>query len=590
MGCRGLGALVGWGLALAALAWTAAPLSDHPDTLRDWYAGRDCAERGLCALAGSATSFQQLQNGTLFPNALAACAALGLDLPWAWWAVIAATAGACVAVWLAAQWLAWPGAGMAAGLVATLWATCLHAQVLWAPAFAPVLGCAAGLWALAGPGRDGLGVGWSMGLGLCGGLLIDCHPLAAAAWAGWWLALAVRGAVVASTLRLAAAACTATATAWALAPVAFEDNAAIAVAAAQTNPLAALAAAAAGAALIVVLRRMANRDRAVLCAAAIVPLAAALAGHLATGHELHPRYLAAAAPALAWLLAAVWPWSRRLADAVAIGATGLIVLVGLGRGRVSEGHGWAQGSAAATIARANGLAWPAAIGQVQGFGCRKLAAALGGTLPWRDPAAEPPGRALQVVDLPAATTLPPPWSELPAAAGSPLRTWAQVAPIWLHAGQGRICLRQQATAERCEPMRPGIVWGPQGAPAVSRQAPLHARAYPRLTTLRPPDGRASETAIELPFSSPGGARLLRILDLPDQRCPWRITDASGCTATAQSAQVVRLSCTQATTGTLRVVRAWGDGCDATTQWTDGPPCLLEAGPGDAQWLAEVAIP
>lgn len=586
---RGTGALLTFGLAAALLTWTASPLSDHPDTLRDWYAARDCAERGQCLLAGSATSFGGLQNGTLFPGALAGLVAAGLDLPAAWWSVVVATALATVGVWLAGEALRWRGAALGAAVAVALWAANLSTQTLWAPAFAPILGSVAGLWGLARPARGSVGVQWALGLGLAGGLLIDCHPMATAAWAGWWLALGLHGPVAARVLRLAIAAGAATGLGWAIAPVAVESNLRIAGQFAAAQPLVVLVAAAAAVGLTLLVRKVQDEVVARLIVAATVPLAVAAGGRIATGHELHPRYLAAAAPALAWWLASAWPWSPRSAASAAVIVVGATTGI-LGRGWVSNGHTWAQVTALAPIARDAGLRWPQIIGQVQSHGCRKVAAALGGALPSGPATAAAAGLSLQIVDLPASLNPGNGWSLLPAASVSGLRAWARIVPGWLHSDSGRVCVRADQLAQRCEPIQPGITWGPSGAPAVWPDAPLHTRAYPRLTSLAPPDGMASETSVEVGLASPGGTRLLRVLDLPDRRCPWRLADAGPCAVTAVKAGILHLQCSQRADGMLRFARNWGPGCDDNRQWAEGPPCLVEGGPADAQWLAEVAVP
>ncbi|MBM4343657.1 MAG: hypothetical protein FJ100_09805 [Deltaproteobacteria bacterium] len=578
------------GLTLAVLAWTAVPLSDHPDTLRDWYAARDCAERGACLLAGSATSFGGLHNGTVFPSVLAAVAGMGLDLPVAWWAALGCAALATGAVWLAASALSWRGATVGAAVALAVWAACMSAQVVWAPAFAPALGCVAGLWVLAGPPQQGSGLAWSAALGAAGGALADCHPMAAAAWVGWWLAAAVPGAVGRAALRLGVSAAVALAVAWALAPVAFDNNLALARAAAAHRPLAAVGAVVACAALAVLARRAPCRPTTVLGVAALIPLGAAGAGHLGTGHEVHPRYLAAAAPAVAWWLAAAWPWSARSSAvaglAVCAAAMGL-----LGGGRVSNGHSWDQVQALRPIARAAALTWPDAIGLVQGHACRKLAAGLGAALPWRDagPAAGN-GPVLQVLDLPATVAPGGRWIALPPAPHTGLRSWARAIDGWVDGGRGQVCVRELGLPARCEPLRPGVTWGPLGTPAVWPQAPGHVRAYPWMTTLRPPSGRASETTVDLAFRGPGGERVVRILDLPNRRCPWRWTGADGCTAVVRGSEWVHLRCPSAGQGGLRLTRSWGPDCDDISQWTDGPPCLVEGHIDESDLLQAVRMP
>lgn len=573
---------------VAALAWLAHPPSDHPDALRDWLAARDCVVADHCWLSGSATSLDGLHNGTLWPLTLAWLHRLGGDLETAWWLVVAATAAAVGVVHTAAVRARLRHPTLAATCFGAVAAWSLSAHALWAPALLPLFAALATLYMVDVVRQDRL-PGWSAGAGMGWwlGLMVDSHPASLPAIGAMLAAVGVAHGA-ASARPIGAALGVAAGVATLLAPEAQWANAAAVIgrSVAVAGGVAAVALLAGG------LRRWhADRDRAVWMLTAGVPTLALLAGWVGSGQPIHVRYALALAPAAGLTLAlAATPLSTGKGKTLAA-ALGLATLALLGPGRVSAGHTWPQVVAAAQLATSNHLRYPALIGQVQSHACRKLAAAIGAA-EQAQPATDRPttgATGLQWIDLPDTVTPGAGWQAVAGATGDH-QAWMRAGPVWLDATSGHVCLQVPRSAEVCAPIVPGIMWLADGSTGVPSVGPWHVRAYPRLVLLRPPALVPSTTTATVSVRAPAaGTRWMRILDLPRRRCRWRVAGTTGVQWRPVTAEVSALTATAATTGTLTLTRAWGPGCDESTQWSDGPPCLIDVAAGSA-WLHDVVVP
>lgn len=570
-------------VALATLAWIAPPAADHPDALRDWLAALDCTQRGQCWMAGSATSVAGLHNGTLWPNTLALLQWLGLGLPAAWWLAVAAPAVAVALVFATARRAGnAAGAHVGAAVALGLAAAGIADQALWAPALSPLWAAVLAATAMTGEKR---GFGWFAACGLWAGVLADAHPIGALAGVGW-LAAACTGLPTPRALAGAATgAIAAIMAAVALAPAAQVANGGWLLAE-HSGPTA--GAAAVGAVAVVAVSRCGGSAWMRPAVAAAVPVGV-IAAAAALGKPVYGRYGAAAGPALGLLAAALVacsPWRAVAAAAISVAS----VALHFGRGGVSLGHDWPAVETAAQLAAKSGLGYPQLIGRTQGFGCRRLAAGMGTVLAGH-PQAAPAGlgkAALQLVDLPADVTNPGgSFSRADAVATAGTAAWVRATDAWLDANRGTVCLQVAGAAEQCQALEPGVGW-PRNAG--DRDAPLHLRAYPRLTKLSPPRGQAAETRVDVAVTMPiGGARWLRITDAPRQLCPWQAVSAGLLQVRPLGADTYELRADAAGEYAVRFVRRWGPDCDDVSRWTDGPPCFLEAEP-QAAWLALAVAP
>lgn len=579
--------------AAAVCAYVAQPLSDHPDFLREWLAAQDCVQLGHCWLAGSASSFGGLHNGTLFPATVALGQWAGGDPAWAWWGVIAADAAAITLIWHTA-----PTSGPAArALVAALClvpiAADLSAGGVWAPSFLPLFSAMC-VWIAAAAPVTQRSVAWGVALGIALALTIDAHVLGALAAAGWlavvigqarWTAAATAGAVAAAG-------------AWLLAPDAFVENCTILARHALAHwPWGAGVAVAVGLAVGVAGWRRGWREPlgATLpdWLAGAVPLAALVAGAWWTHRDLSARYLVAVVPPLALAVAAS-PFCGQRSRWTAMAAAAVLAgVLALGAGQASLGHRWPAIAAATGQAQQAGLGWPTAIGAVQSYACSRLTAAVLAGQPQSAAAQlQPTGVVLQLIDLPLSIEAGPSWQAVayPAFGAGPTRSWLRLHRPWLAGNRGQACLQRQGQLTHCQPLQPGVHPLGSGVTPPPLAVERHMLAFPRLLTFAPSDAVAATTTLELHgTASASGRKWLRLLDLPNQRCPWRLTAARHFGVRTLGTDWFEISAPATGEGSITFARNWGPGCDAATRWTDGPPCMLEV-EADAAWLPHLVIP
>ncbi|MEY3012382.1 MAG: hypothetical protein RIT45_1117 [Pseudomonadota bacterium] len=577
-------------LALLALGSLATPLAAHPDTLRELLAARDCALADLCPAHGAATSFLGLLNGALWPFSLALLAAVGAPFVTAWWGVLA---GDALVVAFAGRRREPVGAAVA-GAVALLWLLQIRREtVVWSPSLLPLFGALTlALW-LRGRDHAFAHPAWALGLGALLGLHVDAHPAAAAPALLWALA-----ALLVSARPLLVAAGLAAGFSLALLPLSastqLENAAALgrALGAGATLGAAALASASVAAGRWWLAQRGAASMRPAAAGPALVlggTLAALGLGHLALGHDLALRYADALVAPGAWCIGALA--SRyaarplRAAPVVALLAIGLAVGLLQGPAR-ALGERWPVVEATAAAHDALGLRYPATLTRLQARECRSLGAAVETLAPreaWQPRAPNPTG--VQVVHLDPATTpnTASGW-RLVDDAGR-YRTWLRERALWTDVGAGELCVLA-AGGRRCEPMVPGR-WTPPSDDAADRAAndavaPLHARAMPRFGWLAPPAEGSSATRARIALRvTEGPARWVHVLDLPHERCPWRVVEVQGVPAqVASDGASVRVGGEGEAEGSLVVEKAWGGDCGPAWRWAYGPPCLFEREAGD----------
>ena len=594
--------------AAAVFAWVAQPPSDHPDFLREWLAAQDCLHLGHCWLAGSASSFQGLHNGTLLATTFAWLQRAGGTPNWAWSAVIGADAAAITLLWQAVP-AAKPGArALAAALCMAPIGADLAAGGLWAPGFLPLF-CSISVTLAAAVPADARGARWGAALGVSLALAVDAHVIGVLAVGSWLAVLVWQRRFAAAALAVGVAA----AGAWLLAPAAQLENVRIGLALAREHWVWLAAGVVFFAGGTVAFGACENACRAgsgCWLARTFAPLqptsgplnADWLAGALPfaalalaagfTGRGLEARYWVVAVPPLAIGLANS-AWCARRPFWQAAVATGVLAsVIALSAGKVSLGHRWSVVEAAAKVATDAHLGWPEVVGAVQGHGCRRLAAGILASQVGAVPAGPHMGGAVvQVIDLPNDITAVAGWRAvpLPLVGGPPTRSWVRQTRPWLSGGQGQACLRTAATGERCTPLQPGVQALGSGAAPPSSTVPRHMWAYPRLVAWAPPMA-PSTTSVTLQGMATGPAtRWLRVLDLPRQRCPWRLESSEGFQVRIIARDWYELRTQAAGRGSVTFARSWGPGCDPVSRWTDGPPCLLEV-EADSPWLAQLVVP
>lgn len=559
-------------LAAAALAYAAPPLSDHPDTVRDLLQARDCAETGRCVAGGPQASFGQLRGGALWPATLAALRWLGAPSE-AVHALVIAADGAAVAV-TAALAGAWPAALLTAALLVST-----REHLVWSPALLPLIAAlTAAAWRRAdGDLRDRR---WAaLGAGL--GVLADLHPVgglfaaAALLWLPWAAPRPLRALIAAGAAALAVALL--------LAPEVQLAN--LRALGGRAPAWLALAAVATAASALLAQRRRVDCPQVQRCPArpwpalaAVATASAALAAAAATGlAPLQPRYFLAAWPELALALGAGWPMPAALAPLLAAAAAAVAGPASLG-----VGHPWPVVRQLAADLSGAGVGWPQHLYRLQGHGCRRLAAAVQVEVPAAPAQPSDAGtRSWQVLDLAADATpagggwrLGPAWRD----GARTLHTWTRVTTPWLQAHRGEGCLVSDG-GRTCEALRPGLL-AHGTAPAAASETPWHLRTFPAAVRFAPgPRAAQVRFALDLEVSAPG-RRHLRLAQLADRRCPWRIDGADATSAgmraeVAADGQSAWLSSAAPGRGRLRVQRSWGPGCDDPSEWEFGPPCLFE---------------
>lgn len=561
--------------AFALLAYAAPPLSDHPDTVRDLLQARDCVEGGHCIAGGAQASFGQLRSGASWPATLAALRWAGAPTE-AVHSLVLAADSAAVAV-LAAVSGVWPAALLTTAL---LMATREH--LIWSPSLLPLVAAlAVALWQRIR--RNQQLHSWAT-LGLMLGLQVDIHPLGGIYVLATMLVLPWTAARPLHAT--AASATTALITAMALAPeVQIADLRALHQQGGWLLPTGASLLVGSGVAAWWYSHRGQGKSRApaprgpwpMSVAAVLGAGAVLLAASLGVG-SLHPRYFLAALPAACMGLGVMVAGLPRLAAPVIAAATALA----LGPPSIGIGHPWSVVAETARDLSLHRQGWPSHLYRVQGPGCRRLAAAVQLELPAvASPSAESLQLAWQFVDLvDPAVPEGPGWRPAVTWQNGPrhIRTWSRTTRTWLQAYAGHGCLISDGLRQ-CQPLQPGVL--PSGFAALPQASiPWHLRTFPAAITLAP-GSSPSQTTFEMPLAiALPGRRRIAIEQLPERRCPWRIeaVRSSGAALPVtlagdrQSAEV-----TASSTGlaTLLVSRSWGPGCDDSTEWEFGPPCLLE---------------
>ncbi|MBI5607537.1 MAG: hypothetical protein HY902_01500, partial [Deltaproteobacteria bacterium] len=446
--------LLWFAVAAAIIGYCGMPLSDHPDTLRDLLAARDCIERGDCAAEGATTSFGNLHNGALWPFLLAMLRAAHLPTPTIWWLVLFSDALTVALVFVGVDHAAHKGlpprqvtahsSHLAALAALTLLVVERTPNTVWSPALAPWLAALVVAWWLRWR-VDPPAAPWGpLVLGVLLALLVDSHPANWPCAAAWLAALVVvESRPVAALAWSGAGLAAATAL---LAPATQWRNLAV-VAAGIHDPLLVLLGgtlvAAAGRALPHSWRHQ----------PAFAPLAAAfgagailIGGTVAFGRDLEVRYLT---PALltgcAALAALPWPTlACRLPIAGLAVGSALLAAVRLGPGNISAGHSWPVVQQVAAALDGAGIRYPASAARIQGYGCQRLAAAAeveATTGPWMATAPRPDG--VQVLDLPSHLPAPAGWWLLERRPAS--STYWRTQRFWLDTGAGRACLLRGAS-------------------------------------------------------------------------------------------------------------------------------------------------
>lgn len=560
-------------VAAAVVGYCGLPLSDHPDTLRDLLAARDCTDRGDCAAEGATASFAGLHNGALWPFLLVLLRTLHLPTPAIWWLVLAADAAAVALVFVAVRRSAPTMAASAAALAIAVLVAERTPNTVWSPALAPWLTALMIAWWLhwraSAPAHP-----W--GPLVHGGLLAllaDSHPATWTCASGWLAAIVLVDprpfAAISWTLAAFVAAT------GLLAPQTQFDNLLHLGALVPLGWVAPLAMLALPAVRRVLPSGWKANPSAGLLAVTVLSGAALVAGMFALDRPLEPRYLTPTLlVAVAAIATAPWPLPSRLLPANLPLAV-LAMLAGLmaGPGQVSMGHTWPVVAQVQRALQAADLAYPVTTTRVQGYGCMRLAAAVEVDArghPWQDRANSPIG--VQVLDLPIGQAAPAGWQRLTARRN--LATWWRTVPLWVDPSRGEACLTT-ATTRRCTAVTPGLWLSPSGAPAVRPGAPLHARAMPESIALSADPSAAAVLAVTLPVQSgTQGTRTVFLLD-NDARCPWTIARADHPGAQPAADRRSILLPAAGTETSLTLAKSIGPNCSHWAGTTANPPCMLE---------------
>ncbi len=587
---RAAGPLLWFTVAAVVIGYCGMPFSDHPDTLRDLLAARDCVERGDCAAEGATTSFANLHNGALWPFLLIMLRAAHLPSPTIWWLVLLADAVSITLVFIAVDRAARaldPAAQPAphsapVAHVATLASLAFLVvertpNTVWSPALSPWFACLISAWwlhwRLTPPA-------WPWGplvFGALLGLLADSHPATWPCAAAWVFVAALVDSRPLATLGWLAAGILATT--GLLAPQTQLRNLHLLSGAASVTAVAI----AAVAALFAGRRWLASGLR---NTAAFGPLAAALGatallatGTVAFGHRIEIRYLT---PCLltATIGLASLPWRtvpRNLPVALVLVVFALGGALRLGPGNVSMGHSWTVVGQVVRALDSAGIRYPASTTRIQGFGCKRLAAAVevdAPTHPWMPTV--PSHAGIQVLDLPANAETPAGWSLLERRVSS--ASWWRIQRLWLDTGKGRACLVGEQPRV-CSEIRPGLWLAPDGTPAIRPGAPWHVRAMPESIAL-PTSATGSTTAtIDLTITSdPGSSRTVVLLDSASAECPWTVLRSNHPGAQISDDRRSVLLPGTATPTTMTVAKTFNGRCSPLAAWGANPPCLLELTP------------
>lgn len=573
-------------VAAVLLAYTAPPLTDHPDTVRDLLAARDCADNGHCVAGGAQASFGHLRAGSLWTATLSAMRALGAPTEAAYWLVIGADA---LTVGLAAV-LAGPlaAAALLGGLMLIT-----REQLVWSPALMPL---AAML--LASAWHTALGTqrhrDWAL-VGLAMAVQADLHPVGIL-FSG--IALVLVGWTGKSAGRALATLIGAALAMLALAPEVALLNLSALHHRAPLLVSAAVVLTCTGAAWSHQRGRASNPDRAQVpigvpdrFSAVVVPpftlpaaaaMGASLCLLLASAFEvadLHPRYFLALLPPLALILRQI-PLRRweLLAPALApLAVAGL-----LGPAEIGVGHPWSVVQGLGQAIADDRQAWPSYLYRTQALGCRRLDGAVSVDL--QAAAAAEQGRgSWQVVDLERdATPIGAGWRLVASwhQGRRPMQTWLRSFEPWVLRTEGEVCLASASGPHACQRLVPGLrLDQPTESASVAAAlvaTPWHLRTFPVAVALSPGRGPAQTTVKLAIRPTQPGRRTLRVVDLPERLCPWQITAILGVQANvAGDGLSATLTAQARSTGTVELTRSWGPGCDDLSEWQYGPPCLME---------------
>lgn len=573
-----------WWVAVAALAvgWCGLPLSDHPDTLRDLLAARDCIQRGDCPAQGATASFGGLHNGALWPFVLAALRWVGAPTPAAWWLVLTADALCAGVLVSVVRWLRpdAPALPHLCGALSVIWLIAERIpNTVWSPSLVPLL-CALVMaqWAVAPQDRP-TPLTWSLTWGALLALLVDAHPatwpavalwawvsavtltrpLAALPWACLGFAVAA-GLLGPETLVHNAVRLLPSSAAWLRIPIAlFILGVSIVLGRRRTGP---------------------GRATRPLWPWPLVGLGAAavlLIGRSAHSHPFELRYWTPASLALAVAIPLSLPRVPAWLPARSLAMLATATAVGWsGQGAVSLGHAWPVVQASAALLQAQGLAWPATTTRVQGQACRRLAAAMQVDAPVSAWQPDPPTQVgIQVVDVQDGAPVPTGWRVVDRRAGQ--QTLLRPLPLWLDTAKASGCATTPGAAgPRCAAVQPGLWLSPTGHPSVRPGAPYHIRAMPEAIDL--PLDPTQETTITFDITvhpNTTGPRRIHVLDQPNSRCPWRIVALRGLQGRIAAAQTaVDVAGAQAP-GQLTVAKTLSSNCSPAWTWGASPPCFLE---------------
>jgi hypothetical protein len=534
--------LPAWVPALAAFAasflvlrldFGPAPLSE--DTARDVAIARDCADAGICAMAGPPASFGNLTQGALWIHALEASFASGIGLRGAQTFAFALCAAAGVLVAFVPRRIFGSGAGPAAWalfLAATAWS--LELPLLWNPILLP-LPLAVFHVALLGLATT-RGTLPAAAAGAALALATDAHVACVGMLpflVGAVLALASRP-VLASLGAVGALAATS---------VASSPDAIV-----RDAPRIASAWVPAAAVTIVavvvgcLIRRRAQaadprvRARAVLVAVSLYFTVGVVAASLATGHVLAPRYVAPVVPALALLIAtvAVGRATRSPSWRAAAGNAAALLLLGLAalEARPPSRTGWTvlDCEPLARSLASRGWSFGDLYGHLRGPEAQRLLAALGPYLPPPDGGPHRPVEDdLLLLKVPQAAVqrlhaerlILAPLPDGMAAVG-------RAAPSWLDVRSIDVCAQPPGADARCTHTGLGEHDPDEGA-----RGTLAQRAYPEIESVHAtffgegarPVGAARWTiAVRLRASAAGPAHVIRVAR---SRTSWRIERVEG---------------------------------------------------------------
>ncbi len=557
-------------VAAAVVGYCGLPLSDHPDTLRDLLAARDCVDRGDCAAEGAASSLAGLHNGALWPFLLVLLRSMQVPTPAIAWCVLACDAAAVALIYAAVQRHRPQASAWAAVLAVAVLAVERTPNTVWSPALGPWLTALAIAWWLHWQSDPPPRPWGPLVHGALLALLADSHPATWPCVAAWLVAV-----LVTDTRPLAALAWLGVgflAATGLLAPQTQFEN--LRPAWETVPPLAAVCAVLA---VALASRRLLRSWRSVpllgLCIVSALSACGLLVGTVLLDRPLEPRYLTASLlVGVAAVTLAPWPAHRAPTALPALIAAALFA--GLhGPGRVSVGHPWPVVVQVQNALQVAGLAYPLSAARIQGYGCRRLAGAVEVDAPghpWQLQAPSPLG--VQVLDLPSDQPQPPGWQA--AAVRADLTTWWRMVPLWVDASRGEACL-DGPNGRTCTTITPGLWLSPSSQPTVRPGAPLHTRAMPESFQLPVDPTATAQVTLSLQVHSGGDTdRTVFLLD-NDPNCPWTITRTAHPGAQLSNDRRSVTLPALGTQTTLELGKAIGRRCSGWAGTTANPPCLLE---------------